>query len=207
MLTVAEEIFLLTLDHETGRPNAELALPSVHNAVAGAVLMDLSLQNRIDTDLRHLFVVDATHVDEPVADQVLSLIIAAGDAKPTSFWLDVLAVDGNALLERLRTQLVQHGVLAGGGAGSFKVAGKTRDAELLAKPVLYVKQRISRVVLNTEIPDPRDIMIISLANACSLWRGLFHDTAYEEHGARIEQISKMDLIGREVARIIRTERT
>ena len=204
-LTVAEEIFLLTLDHETGKLNAELAPHSVHNAIAGALLMDLSLHNRIDTDLRRLFVVDTTPVDEPISDQVLSLIVSASDAKPTSFWLDVLAVDGNALQERLRAQLVRRGIVT--EAGGLELAGDSKDADQRGDQVLHVKKRIGRVVLSAELPDPRDIMIISLANACSLWHGLFHETAYEEHGAKIEQISKMDLIGREVARIIRTERT
>lgn len=207
MLTVAEEVFLLTLDQETGKPNTELASHSVHNAIAGALLMDLSLHNRIDTDLRRLFVVDPTPVDEPISDQVLSLIVAAGDARPTGFWLDVLAVDGDALREQLREQLVRRGIMTAAESSGIGLAGERKDADKRGLPMLRVKKRLGLVVLSAEIPDPRDIMIISLANACSLWPGLFHETAYAEHGAKIEQISKMDLIGREVARIIRTERT
>ena len=59
MLSIAEEVLLLSVDDETG---IFLYGPDVHIelALSGAVLMDLALLNRIDTDPERLFVVDAT---------------------------------------------------------------------------------------------------------------------------------------------------
>lgn len=53
MLTFAEEIVLLILDDETGKL-ANAGSPSVNHALAGAVLMDLALRSKIDTDLEKL---------------------------------------------------------------------------------------------------------------------------------------------------------
>ena len=205
MLTVADEIYLLMLDTRTGRPSPEISPQSVHNAIAGALLMELSLHNRIDTDLQRLFVVDPAPVHEPMLDQVLTLIVQAGDTKPTSFWLDVLAVDGDALATQLGSRMNAPGVPSEGRDG--RPAGRWGGHGASVDQVPIVQTRISRIVQNAEVPDPRDIMIISLANACGLWRGLFHERSYERLGARIEQFAKMDLIGREVARILRDERS
>ena len=206
MLTVAEEVFLLMLDPHTGRFSTELAPKSVHNAVAGALLMDLSLHNRIDTDLRSLFVVDPAPVGEPIADQILALIEGAGDPKPTSFWLDVLAVDGHTLTSELRNSLIAQGIVKEGHDRQLLIAGPPGDGLNIEREP-NVRKRISQVLESSELPDPRDIMLISLVNACDLWRGLFREAHYESLGAKIEQLSKMELIGREVARIIRVERS
>ena len=56
MITVSEEILLLMLDYDTGRLSPKLPIRSLRSAISGALLMDLALNNRIDTDLQHLFV-------------------------------------------------------------------------------------------------------------------------------------------------------
>ena len=52
------------------------------------------------------------------------------------------------------------------------------------------------------IPDPRDIVIICLADACALWRGLIHKFELGRLEPRIAQIVKLDLIGQSVVRTI-----
>ena len=53
MITVSEEILLLMLDYDTGMLSPKLSLRSLRSAISGALLMDLALNNRIDTDLHH----------------------------------------------------------------------------------------------------------------------------------------------------------
>ena len=54
MPTIAEEVLLLVLDDDTGKLNGKLPVHSLRNAISGALLMDLALNNRIDTDLHQL---------------------------------------------------------------------------------------------------------------------------------------------------------
>ena len=58
MLTITEEIHLLVLDYDTGWPNPELPRHAIDTALGGALLMDLALNDRIDTDVGKLFVVN-----------------------------------------------------------------------------------------------------------------------------------------------------
>ena len=63
--------------------------------------------------------------------------------------------------------------------------------------VQFVKARISNVIFNNEIPDPRDVIIICLVNTCDVFRFMFHlEDAAEE---RIQFICNLDLIGRSIA--------
>ena len=65
-----------------------------------------------------------------------------------------------------------------------------------------VKLRIMEVLFSDEIPDPRDIVIVCLAEACGIFRELVSRRELEHATARIEQVRKLDLIGREVSQAV-----
>ncbi|MFM8653319.1 MAG: GPP34 family phosphoprotein, partial [Verrucomicrobiota bacterium] len=56
MLTFGEEIVLLALDDKKGK-FVDLPPLALDQALAGAALLELAFQNRIDTDLAHLMLV------------------------------------------------------------------------------------------------------------------------------------------------------
>ena len=65
-----------------------------------------------------------------------------------------------------------------------------------------VKLRIMRVLFSDEIPDPRDIVLICLVDACDMFEGLLSKVELEETRERINTLRKMDLIGQAVTRAI-----
>ena len=70
------------------------------------------------------------------------------------------------------------------------------------RPLRDVRRRIAGVLLSDEIPDPRDVMLISLTQACALWKGLLDEAGLARIEHRISQIAQMDFIGQAVARAI-----
>ena len=62
-----------------------------------------------------------------------------------------------------------------------------------------VKLRIAQLLLSDDIPDPRDTMIVALAEACGLLRRVFSDEELRRSRDRIRQIIRLDLIGRTVS--------
>jgi hypothetical protein len=73
MLTLAEDIILLLLDDDSGKL-ASIDLMTLNYAMAGAVLMDLALRNKIDTDLERLIVADSTPTGLQMLDRYLDKI-------------------------------------------------------------------------------------------------------------------------------------
>jgi hypothetical protein len=65
-LTLADEIVVLMLRDDTGEIKSARA-DSASIAIAGGILMELSLLGRIDTDLTSLFIIDP----KPVGDELL----------------------------------------------------------------------------------------------------------------------------------------
>ena len=76
MLLSTEELLLFLLDEPNGTflPITERTEDLV---LAGAVLMDLQLANRIDTDLDELTLSDPTPVNDDVLDPTLAAVAAS----------------------------------------------------------------------------------------------------------------------------------
>ena len=203
MLSIAEEIVLLALDDETGKPSTRLPVHSLRNAVSGALLMDLAFENRIDTDLHRLIVIDAAPLGEPVLDDVLAQIASDEEERGTGHWVHLIAGEYEALQPQLLDRLVARGILSRREGRLSWLMGVRRYPTVDDRPQRDVKQRITDTLASEIIPHPRDIAIICLADACSLWRSVIDEHELADAKPRIEQIVKMDLIGRSVTRTIR----
>ena len=74
-LSLLEEFLLLTLEDEGGEFD-QVPEIFVHCGIAGATLMELALQGRIDSDLHGLWVVDPTPTGDDILDKALNAIAA-----------------------------------------------------------------------------------------------------------------------------------
>ena len=82
MLRFSEEMLLLLLD-DKGREFADIPMLSFKYALAGAVLMDLTMDGRIDTDENRLFVTDPTSLDDELLDPTLARIVESAEEHDT----------------------------------------------------------------------------------------------------------------------------
>ena len=65
-----------------------------------------------------------------------------------------------------------------------------------------MKLRIMEVLFSDEIPHPRDVMLICLADACGIFEELLSRRELNMASARIEQVRKLDLIGQAMSQAI-----
>ena len=78
-LSLPEELILMLLNEESGYFH-QVPGWDLNCTVAGAVLAELSLMGRIDTDVESLFIVDQTETGDPALDPILKEI--AGEPGP-----------------------------------------------------------------------------------------------------------------------------
>ena len=202
MLTFTEEILLLLLDDKDGSfvpiPKATLGC-----AIAGAVLMDLAFDYRIDTDPESLVITDRTPTGNPILDPVLAKIAGHGQATDTRTWIRVLSVeDAPAIREQALESLVARGIVVQREARVMWAFRARRYPTIDGDVEQEVKLRIGDVLFSDDIPDPRDVALIGLVDACDILRDIFPDRDMEQCRPRIDQLRKMDLIGRELASAI-----
>ena len=195
-----EEILLLLLRDEDGK---FVAVPGIalDNALAGGVLMDLALENRIDTDPERLILVDPTPVGDSLLDPTLAAIVG-GEQRDALYWVGQTALRAAEIRREALSRLVERGILEH-DEGRFLWVFRSRRYPIVdGRAEREVKLRILGVLLSDEIPDPRDIVIIGLADACGLLPQLLPKGEYDKARARIDQVRKLDLIGQATSRAI-----
>ena len=199
-LSLPEELILTLLNEESGFfhpvPGWDL-----NCAVSGATLAELSMIGRIDTDMDSLILLDRTETDDPLLDLILREIADESEQRNARYWVERLAPQSESIIAQTLDRLVERGVLEH-HAGEFWTLAHSywQGAQFPPAPegtaIEFVKARISKILFANEIPDPRDVIIIALVNACDVFRFMFQ--LDEETEQRIELICKMDLIGQAI---------
>jgi golgi phosphoprotein 3 len=201
MLTFVEEIVLLALDDQKGK-FVDLPPLALDQALAGAALLELAFQNRIDTDLTHLTLVSDQPTGDRMLDSILRAVTAAKDKKDAKHWVGVISADGGKIRDGALVKLVEKGVLKKEEKKFLWVIPGRRYPMIQNQEEEEVRKRIRHVVVDGAIPSPRDVVIISLASACQLLRTVFSDADLLKYSPRIAEVAKMDLIGRAVSKSV-----
>jgi len=193
LLTLVEETLLLTFHDKTGRP---LRVPeySVEFAVAGAVLADLALADRIDSDLETLMVADESPTGDNVLDLVLQELASSPERQTLGHWLVRLARVGS-IRKRALQRLVERGVLRRKKRRfPFSFAPHQHEVANPTQPQ-GIKSRLRQILTTDVIPEPRDVILVCLCHACALLGTVLKPRDLKAAAARVQQVSRMDLIG------------
>ncbi len=203
-LSLLDELVLTLLNEESGYFR-QVPGWNLNCAVVGAALAELSLIYRIDTDMESLILLDGTRTGDPALDPILSEIASETGQYNAQYWIERLAPQAEKIIDTTLDHLVDMKILQHHEGDFWSLAqgawmsGFHTSSEV-GTAVEFVKTRISRAIFTNDIPSPRDIIIICLIDTCDVLRYIFE--LDEESEQRIEQILKMDLIGRSIAEAV-----
>ena len=202
MLRFPEELMLLILDDEDGK-FARVPDRQLRYALAGGVLMDLALENRIDTDLKQLMLVDPTPLGDSLLDPTLADIAAAKETHDARFWVERTALrSADAIREAALDRLVERGILQRQEDRFLWVFKSRRYPVIDDRLEREVKLRIMEILFSDEIPTPRDVVIIGLAHACNLFEQILSAREVEHIAPRIDEVRRLDLISQAMSQAI-----
>ena len=200
-ISLPEEFILMLLNEESGYFH-QVPGWDLNCAVIGAVLAELSLESRIDTDRDSLFVLDETETGNPTLDPILKEVASEPTQRNAQYWIERLAPRADSIIDLTLDRLVRLNVLEYHDGDFWTLARNVERTALFEDSregtrIQFVKTRISNAIFTTEIPDPRDVIIICLINTCDVFRFMFQ--LDEDTEQRIEAICKIELIGRSIA--------
>lgn len=204
-LNLPEELILMLLNEQTGY-FYQVPGWTLNCAVIGAILADLSLRSRIDTDMESLVVLDSTETGDSSLDVCLKEISNESAQHNTRYWVERLAVHADDIIDSSLDRLVKLKILNHHNGDFWTLAPVNWHAELHGysheqTATQFIKSRISDAIFADTIPFPKDIIIIGLVNSCDLFRYIFEIDDYTER--RIEQICQMELIGRTISAAVK----
>lgn len=193
-LNIAEEIALLTVNEE-GEVHPKVKSPKYDIIIASAILMDLALNHRIDTDMHNVIPDKLTSMNDPILDVVIDEISEYGSTRPIIEWIADLSMKGQFFRDEIIKAVVELGILKIEDKKVLWVFSKRLYPMIDDKEIKEVRARIRDLIFSDEIPDYKDIVIISLLKNAGLLDLVFTDIEMDDYDNRISQIAKMDMIG------------
>jgi hypothetical protein len=159
-MLLAEDLLLLLTDDRTGR--LLVTAQYVDVALAGAQLVQLSLDGRVDVDDRkRLAVLDPSPTGDPLLDGALGVVGQRAGKKPSA----VIGPLGKGLRPQLYARLTASGVLR---AEAGKVLGLFPCTTWPAASVEHetaVRRGVEGPLVHGLTPDPRSAALVSLLHA------------------------------------------
>ncbi|MYH57382.1 MAG: GPP34 family phosphoprotein [Boseongicola sp. SB0675_bin_26] len=193
-MRLAEELLLLLRDDDGALSRAPEW--SVRYALGGAVLMDLALEHRIDTDAQRLFVIDFTPVGDQLLDPMLAEIARADRTCDALHWVRHATRYADEIRNTALARLIDNGILELSDDRYLGIFG-TRHYLLKDEATeRRLAERIRSALLADSIPDPKDVMIVTLADGCGLVSHILSGHELDAAKARIDLLRRVELIGR-----------
>jgi hypothetical protein len=204
MLSFAEEIYLLALDDVSGKiviPSKDIVL---NTALIGAALGELSFLNKIDTDSENLILVNTEPTGNKVLDEILQILREdiADSKAPLYHCLKILLPKAKDIENNVLSRLLEMGILKKVEEKILWFIPSRRYPIVNNCEIKDVESRLREIVLSDEIPDPRESVLISLVNTCDLFSEILSPKELRRSEQRIEELSKIDTVGREVSQLI-----
>ncbi|MFG2981534.1 GPP34 family phosphoprotein [Streptomyces sp. NPDC048258] len=185
-ITLAEEIVLLSLDDESG---AARQRQSAGWAVAGAILLELVMAERVSVSGTYLELRDATPTGEQLLDGRILLIEAWLRGRDKRKVTDWLAKDHTKAFGAALESLGERGLVV---AEVHKVLGmfpQRRYPEADGAVERALRERLSDVVLQGTEPDERTAGLIALIHSAKLHRLAFPDLRQDSVAPRMAEIA------------------
>ena len=193
-MRLAEELLLLIRDEDGSLSRAPEWL--IRYALGGAVLMDLALENRVDTDAQRLFLVDSNPTGDCLLDPILTEIAQTDQTHDALYWVEHVTRHADEIRETALARLVDNGILKLSDYRFLRIFGTRHYLLADADAERELFRRIRAVLLTDAIPDPRDIVIVTLAVGCGLVGHVLSAGELAGAAVRIELVRKLELIGR-----------
>lgn len=196
-LTLADEIVVLVLDDNTGA--IAPACAGVANiAIAGGILMELALLGRIDTDLASLFIVDPKPVGDALLDQALRKIAAEPQKRSSAWWIDRLGLHGGDLAGKVLARLVEAGILRAEDRQFLWVFSRRAYPQNSGREERDAKARLASIIFDDVVPNPRDTLLLSLADSAGVLDQMFSPMQMRKASRRIAEVVALEEISRSV---------
>lgn len=189
VLSLAEELLLLGYDSK-GRPVVERN--RLDHGLAGAVLSELVLADRVDVGERHVAVVSGDPTGDPLADDALQRVAADPAAHRPPGWLSRLRV---GLRDRVLARLVEHAVLRRDKGRILGLFGRTAYPTVNPQPEVDLRRRLTDVVDRQQPAPARTVALVSLAAACDMEAQLASRADRDRVRTRMEEVASGEPVG------------
>jgi hypothetical protein len=187
-LTFLEMILFLALDDKGWCGNSE---NSIKFGLAGAILFELILTERIELLEGKIRVLNSKSVDDPVVDKVLTLIKASKKERPLRNWIQRIVYKKLMLRKTLLKELMNKNVVRKEEYSLLWVFYQFKYPLVNSELKKKIQEDLHQKVMGDKKLSDYDLMLLAVMNTCKMIRKNFrHLENYSKVSHRIREITQ-----------------
>ncbi len=199
-LNVLDEFILLLINEHSGYFH-QVEGWNLSCAIIGAVLADLSLKARIDTDENSLILLDETKTGEPNLDLCLEEIVKSPSSQNTDYWIEYLSIHSENIIDSILKKLISLNAITYHDGDFYTLNNftsnlKSSEHSIQKNWIEDTKLEIEEVIFTDIIPSPRVSLLVGILKSCDVVRFIFN--LNEENEAKVDWICGLELITRNI---------
>lgn len=189
-LTLSEQLLLLALRDEKGTVVSRAGM-ALDFGLAGALLLELTVKEKINIREGKLVIQNATPSGDPLHDEVLAILrTKSGKLKPMKYWVPRLASKMKKLRHKIADRLVLSGILRLEKKRILGIFPSVRYPTTNPLPELEVREQLKHAVLEGASPSMDTRMILNLVKACNLSDEVFGKKRRKQVKLRFKELEK-----------------
>lgn len=199
-ITIPEKLFILAIDDDRGAV-ASFVKSSLSYGLAGGLLAELALANKIQLVDGRLAVVDAASMADPLLHATLATIAAEKKPRKLARWVE--KIGNKKIVKQVAGRLAEHGVISIEAKRILWIIPNEVYPQKDASVKYWTKEHLRSLVLTGEQAEPADVALLSLLAACNMLRLVFTRDERKAASKKIENLVKGDVFGEAVAQLLR----
>ena len=200
-LNLIDQLTLLALDDEKGTFVADSTAYSY--AIAGAIIMELALEERIDLSGDKVVVKDKSKTGDKIIDAFFETIIESVKERKVKSWVDRFGDKANKIKLATIDKLIENRILD-------KREGKilwifSNDKYPTQNPRLenQLRNRLYDIIVNSHRPELKEIMLLNLIESCSLGKEVFGKAQVKTFKKKLNTINESDHLGDSISKSVK----
>jgi hypothetical protein len=168
--------------------------------------MELALLGRIDTDLASLFIVDPNPLGDALLDQTLQRIASEPQKHASAWWIERMGLHEGDLSATVLARLVEAGILRVEDQKFLWVFSRRAYPQSSGRAEREAKARLMSVIFDDALPDPRDTLLVSLADSAGILDQMLASREMSKAAKRVAEVVALEEISRSVRAIVSSRR-
>ncbi|ASN04805.1 GOLPH3/VPS74 family protein [Virgibacillus necropolis] len=197
MFTIAEELLLLAMDDEKGTVVFS-ASESLNYGLAGAVLAELTILERIELDDKKVVVINEEETGVMFLDSVLTEIKQSNKSRKVDDWVNRINYKMGQMRNDMIQLLVEKGVLKEEEKKILWFFNQNTYPANQEIPEQEIRNRVHASLFGDEKPNARTAMLLSLIKSCNLVDEVFSKDKKKEATRLMDKIIKNHDYGKAV---------
>jgi len=200
-LNLIDQLTLLALDDEKGTFLADST--SYSYAIAGAVIMELALEERIDLSGEKVVLKDRNKTGDKIIDTYFEIILQTEKEKKIKSWVERIGNKADKIKRDTIDKLINNRILEKKEDKILWIFSYNKYPTQNPRPENQLRSRLYDIIVNSHRPELKEIMLLNLIESCSLGKEVFGKEQAKTFKKKLKSINEYDHLAGEVNKSVK----